>query len=467
MADHQMLINGKLVEGARTLDVINPSTGEPFTTVACASEAQLKEAVAAAKAAQPGWAARPLAERRAGVLKLADALNANASELARVMVMEQGKPLPEAQGEVAYAEIFLRYFAEQTLDPEPVQEDENFFIELHHRPLGVVVGITPWNFPLLTGCFKIAPALVIGNSFIWKPAATTPVMAAMLARLAAEIFPAGVLGVVMDKNDLGHVLTNHPDVAKVSFTGSTATGRKVMEAASSTIKRITLELGGNDAGVVLPDADIEKTAAGALAGAFGNAGQICIALKRLYVHSSIYDQMCEALVRQVGDYIVGDGLEQGTRVGPLQNAVQYEKARKYLEAAHADGAVIAGGDVVDRPGYFIQPTIVRDISDGSKLVDEEQFAPILPVISYDDVDDVVARANASEYGLGGSIWSNDVDAARQLASRIESGTVWINHHCHFGPNIPFGGAKQSGLGVEFGREGMLEYAQHSVVSVAK
>ncbi|WP_380872272.1 aldehyde dehydrogenase [Sphingomonas sp. DBB INV C78] len=467
MAEHQMLIDGALSDGSEALDVVNPATGAPFTSVARASEADMLRAIAAAKQAQPAWAATPIADRQAALVRLADAIDANAADLARNLVMEQGKPLEQAQAETAYAAIFLRYFAQQSLEPETVQDDEAFFIQSHFRPLGVVAGITPWNFPLLIGCYKLAPAVLLGNSFIWKAAPTTPVTALMIAKLAKDVFPAGVVNVLVDKNDLGAVLTAHPDVAKISFTGSTPTGRKVMEAAASSLKRLTLELGGNDAGIVLPNADIAKTAQRAVGSAFNNAGQVCIALKRLYVHRSIYEEMCDALVSEVAQLALGDGLEQGTRVGPLQNAQQFEKAKTYLAAAHADGKVIAGGNVREGGGYFIEPTLVRDIAEGSRLVDEEQFAPILPVIAYDDPADVIARANNSEYGLGGSVWSEDVDEALGVAAQIESGTVWINHHTHFGPHIPFGGAKQSGLGVEFGKEGLTEFAQRSVVSVMR
>lgn len=461
-----LLINGKLVPGADALPVINPATGEPFVTVARASEAQMLEAIAAAKAAQPGWAARPLEERRAAVLKFADYIEANADRIARALVKEQGKPFEQAKAEAIYAPIFLRYFCDQDLSPEVLQDDADYRIELQYRPLGTVAGITPWNFPLLIGVYKLGPSVLMGNSFIWKPAPTTPVTALILAEALAEIFPAGVVNIVVDNNDLGSVLSSHPDVAKVSFTGSTATGKKVMTASASTLKRLTLELGGNDAGIVLPDADVRKTAQRVVGSAFSNAGQICIALKRLYVHRSIYEEMCDALVQEVSQLVVGDGLEQGTSMGPIQNAAQYAKIERYLESAAADGRILTGGRKMERPGYFVEPTVVRDIKDGAALVDEEQFAPILPVIAFDDVNDVIARANSSEYGLGGSVWSEDAAAADAVASQINSGTVWINHHTHFGPHIPFAGAKQSGLGSEFGKDGLLEFSQKTVVSRA-
>jgi len=289
----------------------------------------------------------------------------------------------------------------------------------------------------------------------------------MIGAIAKDIFPKGVVNVIADNNDLGAALTNHPDVAKISFTGSTATGKKIMEAAASMLKRITLELGGNDAGIVLDDVDV-KTVAPRIFGAMTmNAGQVCIAMKRVYAHTKIYDELCAALAKLADEAVVGDGLEQGTQIGPLQNKMQYEKAKAYLAVAERDGKVIAGGKTLDRPGYFIRPTIVRDIEDGSPLVDEEQFSPILPIIRVDSAEDALKRANASPYGLGGSVWSSNIPRAYELAQKVDSGTVWVNHHEHFGPHIPFGGAKQSGIGVEFAKEGLAEFAQTSVISISK
>jgi acyl-CoA reductase-like NAD-dependent aldehyde dehydrogenase len=315
--------------------------------------------------------------------------------------------------------------------------------------------------------FKVPAALLSGNTIVLKPAATTPLSTLRLAELIKDILPAGVLNVIADANDLGGELTAHPDVRKVSFTGSTATGSKVMAGAAAMLKRITLELGGNDAGIVLPDVDPKTAAPKIFQGAFQNSGQVCIAMKRLYVHESIYDAMCEELAALADAAVVGDGLEQGTQLGPLQNKMQYEKVKDLIEDARQHGNIIAGGTTPDRPGYFIRPTIVRDISDGSRLVDEEQFGPVLPVIKFSDPEDALSRANASNYGLGGSIWATDLDRAYSLAERMESGTVWINKHAELAPNIPFGGAKQSGLGVELGEEGLLEFTQLQVINMAR
>ena len=468
MTDYKLLIDGKLVDGDATLDVINPANGKVIAKAPRASREQALEAIAAAKAAQPGWAATPVEDRRAMLHRFADEIDARAEEIARVLVEEQGKPMAEAGPEVAYSAIFVRYFADMEIPVEVLQDDEAYHIELRYKPLGVVVGITPWNFPFLIPAHKLAAAVALGNSFILKPAPTTPLTGLILGQIAAGIFPAGVVNILVDDNNLGPLLTSHPDVAKVSFTGSTATGKHIMESSASTLKRLTLELGGNDAGIVLEDADVEKTAKGVAASAFGNAGQVCIALKRLYVPDSIYEPMCEALAHEAEQIAMGDGLNQGTTMGPMQNKAQYAKARHYMDIAKRDGKVIAGGEIPEGGGMFVQPTVVRDIEDGSPLVDEEQFAPILPVVRYQDgdIEGVLGRVNASDYGLGGSVWSSDVERATGIAQRVESGTVWVNHATHFGPHIPFGGAKQSGIGSEFALEGLLEFAQKSVISIA-
>lgn len=289
----------------------------------------------------------------------------------------------------------------------------------------------------------------------------------LFGELAATIVPPGVINVITDLNDLGARLTSHPDVAKISFTGSTATGQKVMASAANTIKRLTLELGGNDAAVVLPGADPATVAPGLFAGAFLNAGQVCLAIKRAYVHESIYDEVCERLAGLAEDAIVDDGMKQGTTIGPVQNKAQFEKLRQFLDDARQRGRIIAGGEVQDRPGYFIRPTIVADVSDSDRIVAEEQFGPILPIIRFSDVDDAIASANGSPWGLGGSVWGADIEQARSVAERMDSGTVWINKHLDFGPNMPFGGAKQSGIGVEFAEEGLAEYTQIQVINEAR
>lgn len=462
-----MLIDGELVTGDATLEVINPATGEPFTEVPRASRAEADRAIAAAKAAQPGWAAVPFSKRAAKLNELADAIAANADDLARSLTMEQGKPLTEAQGEVAWTEGFVRHYATLELPDRVIQDDDKGYIAVEHVPLGVVVGIIAWNFPLLVACWKIGPAVLAGNSIVLKPAPTTPVTALKLGAICKDIFPAGVVNIITDANDLGPHLTTHPDVAKVGFTGSTGTGKAIMSSASDTLKRVTLELGGNDPAIVLEDVDVRATAQQIFNNAFVNCGQVCLAIKRAYVHEDIYDAMCEELAALAEQAVVDDGLRQGTQMGPIQNKAQYEKVCDFLDSARRDGKIVAGGEVMDKGGYFIRPTIVRDVSDGDRIVDEEQFGPILPVIAFGDSDDVIARANASEYGLGASVWSADAARAEGIARRIDSGQVWVNQHMAIGPHIPMAGFKSSGIGVEQSAEGLAEYTQVKVVNIAR
>ena len=467
MADFKMLIGGQLVEGDHTLEVINPATGSSFATVARATAAQADQAIAAAKAAGPAWAATSLEDRRQIVLALADAIAARSDEIARVLTFEQGKPLPEAQGELAWTDGYLRHYCTLDLPDRIIQDDDTAYIAVKHKPLGVVVGIIAWNFPLLMACWKIGPAVLAGNTIVLKPAPTTPATALLLGEICKDIFPAGVVNIIADDNDLGPHLTAHPDVAKIGFTGSTATGKRIMASGAGTLKRITLELGGNDPAIILEDVDVKQTAQAIFNNAFLNNGQVCLAVKRAYVHNDIYDAMCSELAVLADAAIVDDGSKQGTQLGPIQNKAQYEKVKGFLETAKRDGTIIAGGEVMERDGYFIRPTIVRDVTDGHQIVDEEQFGPILPVIRFGDVDDVIRRANNSETGLGGSVWSKDIAKATDIAGRIESGQMWVNQHIAIGPHIPMAGFKGSGLGVEQSVEGFAEYTQIQVINVAR
>ncbi len=462
----KLLINGNLVAGDQTMPVLNPASEEVLAECPRGSVAQLNEAVAAAKAAFPAWAKTDIGARRKIIGEIADLIDANASELARTLTQEQGKPLAEAAAEVGGMAAFFRYFATLDLSMKVIEDSGERRVELHRRPLGVVGAIIPWNYPLLLLAFKLPPALLAGNTIVVKPAPTTPLSSLQFAALIKDLLPPGVVNFITDANDLGDTLTAHPDIAKISFTGSTATGRKVMASASNTLKRVTLELGGNDAGIVLGDVDPAAVAPAIFEGAFQNSGQVCLALKRLYVHESVYDRMCDELAKIADATIVDDGLKQGTKLGPLQNKMQYEKVKAFLADARASGKVVAGGEVPDRAGYFIRPTIVRDIAEGSRLVDEEQFGPVLPLIKFTDDDDAVRRANASTYGLGGSVWSSDKDRAYDLAVQMEAGTVWVNQHLQLMPNVPFGGAKSSGIGRELGEEGLAEFTQLQVINVA-
>jgi acyl-CoA reductase-like NAD-dependent aldehyde dehydrogenase len=467
MGPFKLLIDGKLEDGDAVMNVINPANEEVLAECPRASKAQLDKAVAAAKRAFPAWAAKPMDERRAALNAMADAIQGDLQNLARILTQEQGKPLQDAMGEVFGAAAFFRYFATLDLPEKVIEDSPSRKVVSRRRPLGVVGAIVPWNFPLILMAFKVPAALLAGNTVILKPAATTPLSTLRIAELVKDLLPPGVLNVIADANDLGGAITAHPDIRKVSFTGSTETGKKVMAGAAEALKRVTLELGGNDAAIVLEGVDPTETAGKIFAGAFQNSGQVCIAIKRAYVHESVYDAMCDELARLADAAVMGDGLQQGVTVGPLQNKTQYEKVLGYIDSARKDGKIIAGGAPHEGKGYFIRPTIVRDITDGARLVDEEQFGPVLPVIRIKDGEDALSRANASPYGLGGSIWSKDLDRAMDLAGRMDTGTVWINKHADLAPNIPFGGAKMSGVGIELGEEGLAEFTQMHVINMAR
>lgn len=467
MTAYKLLINGELTDGAQTMDVVNPATEQTLAVCPRADEAQLNQAIAAAKAAFAGWSATPIEERKAVVAKIADVIEANATELAQLLTSEQGKPIADATGEVFGTAAFFRYFTSLDLPIETIDDNEGRLVEAHRKPLGVVGAIVPWNFPMILMAFKVPPALIAGNTVVLKPSPTTPLTSLRLGELIKDIVPAGVLNIITDANDLGAPLTAHPDIRKVSFTGSTATGSKVMAGAAGLLKRITLELGGNDAGVVLDDVDPKTVAPALFQSAFQNSGQVCIAMKRLYVHESIYDEMVDELSTLANAAVIGDGLEQGTTHGPLQNKMQYERVVELLADAAKNGSIAAGGEVPDQPGYFIRPTIVRDVAEGSRIVDEEQFGPVLPVIKYSEEADVIARANGTDYGLGGSVWSSDLDRAYAVADKMEAGTIWINKHAELDPSIPFGGAKQSGIGAELGQDGLKEFTQLKIINMAR
>lgn len=464
---YRLLIDGALVDGAFQLDVVDPARGEVFAQCARADAAQLDAAVAAAARAFPAWAARSWSDRAAMLGRLADAMEARAEDLAALLTSEQGKPLAQARFEVGGAIAAFRVLPTMEVKSFTLVDDEHDLIVEHRLPLGVVAAITPWNFPLILVAIKTACALAAGNTVVAKPAPTTPLTTMLLGELAAPILPPGVLNVIVDANDLGARLSDHPDVAKVSFTGSTGTGRKVMQAAAGTLKRLTLELGGNDAAILLDDVSVRDVAPLIFQAAMINAGQVCMAAKRIYAPRTLYDELCTALAEHARAAIVDDGRNQGAEVGPLQNKLQYDKVLEIIADARRRGRVIAGGRALDRPGYFIAPTVVVDLPDDARLVREEQFGPVIPVLAYDDEDDLVARVNDSEFGLAGSIWSGDIDRATALALRLQTGTIWINKHLDLRFDVPFGGAKQSGLGQEQGLAGIREFTQARVVSVSR
>jgi acyl-CoA reductase-like NAD-dependent aldehyde dehydrogenase len=463
-------IAGRLVAPSDTFDVINPATGKAFAQAPAATAAQMDEVIAGAKAAFPGWSALGYDRRETYLNDFADALAAKREELIHLLVLEQGKPaLTMAAPEIDQSIAWIRQIASRRIPVEIVEETSDHVVELHHTPLGVVGAITPWNFPVLLSLWKVAPALIAGNTMVVKPSPFTPLTSLRYGEIAQSVFPAGVLSVVSGLDGLGPQMTAHPDIAKISFTGSTATGRHVLRSAAGTIKRVTAELGGNDAAIVLPDADFRAIIPQLFWGAFGHQGQWCVGIKRLYVHSSFHAEFVEAFVDYARTVKVGDGLDPDTGVGPVQNRMQFDKLRDFLAQIKASGHKIALGGEIDesRPGYFFPITVIDNPPEDSAIVQEEQFGPICPVIAYDDVDDVVARANASIYGLGGSVWGSDTAAAVAVANRLETGMVWVNEIHTQGIDIPFGGHKQSGLGTEHGSEGRALFTNPKTVLIRK
>lgn len=459
-----MTIDGHTATAATTFPAYNPATEAVVAQVPDATRAQLDKAVAAAKAAFPAWAARPVAERQALVAKIGDVIEAHAEDFMRLLTMEQGKPRAGAEWEIGGSVIWCREIAKQSLDVHIAEDTPGRTVETRRVPLGVIGAITPWNFPVLLAIWKIAPALVTGNTVVVKPSPFTPLCTLKLGEVLRDVLPAGVLNIVSGGNELGTWLTSHPDVRKISFTGSTATGRKVMESASGNLKRITLELGGNDPAIVLPDVDIEKTARELFWASFQNSAQFCVAAKRIYIHEAIYDQLAQAMVDFAATVKVGDGAHQGSDLGPIQNRMQFDKLKDLLADAKASGLrFLAGGDIPDGAGFFVPVTIIDNPPEDARVVREEAFGPVLPLMKFTDIDDVIARANDTDYGLAASVWSKDIGQAQAIAGRIEAGTVWINEIHSFSPHIAFGGHKQSGIGIENALDGLSEYTNAQTI----
>ncbi len=460
MPDYAMTIGGKRVSTLASLPVLNPSTGAIVGQMPLATHQDVEAAIAAAKKAFASWKDVADAERAAACLAVAAKIEEHAEELATLLTLEQGKPLGGlgSRFELGGALAWTRHTAGLKLPFELLQDSPEGRVELHRKAIGIVVSITPWNWPVMIACWHIIPAIRAGNAVIIKPSPNTPLSTLRMVELMNEVLPAGVVNCITCDNAVAVTLTTHPDVSKITFTGSTATGRKIMEGASATLKRLTLELGGNDAGIVLPDADPLAIAEGLFWGAFINNGQTCAALKRLYVHDDIYDEVCNALVAYAKNIPVGDGLDAGSALGPIQNAMQFEKIKSLVDdAKHNGGQILLGGTPTGGKGYFYPITLVADVDNGCKLVDEEQFGPALPIIRFSTVEEAIAKANDNSAGLGGSVWSKDIAKAQAIAGRLECGTVWINKHGAIQPNAPFGGVKQSGFGIEFGEEGLKEF----------
>lgn len=468
MTDYTMTIGGEAVTGADSFPVIDPATEEVIAHAPRCSRDALDRALRAAQGALASWSADGEA-RRELMLRAADVLDEAAPEVIPLLTAEQGKPLSDAGFEAGLPGRWLRHFAGLELPEEEIlQDDEIALSVLVRRPVGVVAAILPWNFPIYQAIEKIAPALRAGNTIVLKPSPHTPLATLLLGERLRELLPPGVLNVVSGPDELGEWMTAHPIPRKIVFTGSVATGKRVASAAAPDLKLVTLELGGNDPAIVLADADVEVIARKIFWCAFGNCGQICNAVKRVYAPASMYDALVEAFAELARSSQVGPGTSPGVQIGPLNNRAQYERVQELTsDALRSGAAAAAGGNALDGPGFFFAPTVLRDLSDGVRVVDEEQFGPVLPVIRYKTIDDAVLRANATHFGLSASVWSADEERAAAVADRLDAGTVGINSHMIGGERIPYGGVKWSGIGVVNGTAGMLGYTVPRVINRAR
>jgi acyl-CoA reductase-like NAD-dependent aldehyde dehydrogenase len=466
-SNYRMLIDGAFITGGASIDIVNPATAKTFAQAPDASEADLDRAVAAANRAFPAWRDTPIAERRTAIEAAAKLIFQSVDAIAPLFTMEQGRSLEASKMEIMGMSAWFKATARRDLPVEIAHEDARTRCEIHRVPLGVVGAIVPWNSPLLLLAWKLAPALLAGNTIVVKPSPFTPLCTLKLGELLAPLFPPGVVNILSGGDDLGPLMTRHQGIAKISFTGSTATGKRVMEGAAVTLKKLTLELGGNDPAIVLADADLDTGAPALFMSAFINTAQVCIATKRLYIHESIYDELRDRLHAIAKATKVGDGLEPDTVLGPLQNAAQKARSESLIASAREAGYPVLQGEAPTGDGFFVPVTLIDNPADDARVVVEEAFGPVLPLLRFTDIEDVIARANAADYGLGATIWSSDVEVAQRIAMRIEAGSVWINSPGMPTPYAPFAGHKQSGLGCENGQDGLLEFTQPKAVYVPK
>ena len=466
--DFSLLIDGKLTTGSGDLDVINPASGTVFARCPAAGSAELDRAVAAASRAAPAWHELGFEARAKVIGQLADALRQHQDSLAELLTREQGKPIGQSVAEIDRGAAGSEGMARIEIPVETLVDNEQSLIELHYRPLGVVGIITPWNAPVNLALGPLVSALYTGNTVILKPSPYTPLTTLKLGELLKDLVPPGVVNVLAGGDELGQLMTEHPEIDKISFTGSVATGKKVFASAAGTMKRLTLELGGNDPAIIMKDVDPKAIAKQVFFSSFVNSGQVCMAIKRIYAHESIYDDLCDALVEEAGRARVGNGLDKETTLGPLQNKMQYDKVCDLIEQTKQSGArILCGGEIPNEPGYFIPPTLVADVNEDSRLVTEEQFGPVVPILKFSDLEDAIARANDTRFGLSGSVWTTDIERGKEIAARLEVGTAWVNMHRATSPVVPFGGAKESGLGRQYSHLGLKAYMEPEVISVAK
>ncbi|MFN2642864.1 MAG: aldehyde dehydrogenase [Actinomycetota bacterium] len=482
MADYKLFINGEFVAAAdgKEFETIDPSTGEPFATVAQANKADVDKAVAAARAAfdDGRWSGLRPEKRAAALNALAGLLKEHAAEFAELESRDSGGTIRKTKGDVGGATFTFRTLADMAVKVPTEQVMERTVMPgpslnyVKREPLGVCGGIIPWNFPLLMAAWKLAPALAAGNTAVLKPSEITPLTALKLGELVKEAgIPDGVVNVVPGLGpSAGEALVTSNDVDKIAFTGSTAVGRRILQLASGNIKKVTLELGGKSASIILDDADLSLAIDGALYGIFYNSGQVCNAGSRLLVHRSLHDDVVDRLVSRAEKITIGPPLDKNTEMGPIVSKTQLGTVERYVKIGQEEGAkLVTGGERAQvaghEGGYFFQPTIFTGVESTMRIAQEEIFGPVLVVIPFDDDDDAVRIANDSVYGLAGGVWSGDPARAMAVADRMRTGTVWINDYHLISNKYPFGGYKQSGLGREHGMQGYLEYFETKHVHV--
>ncbi|KAF7188545.1 putative aldehyde dehydrogenase FUS7 [Pseudocercospora fuligena] len=441
----------------------DPSTGEKLWPVPIGGQNDVDDAVASAKKAFETYKTTTLAERKELLQKYKDALLAHADDMTELLCAETGKPKQIAQMETQGVAGWFDHHCSLDI-PEEVFEDDEKTITTRYTPLGVIGAICPWNFPIILSVGKIVPALLTGNTIIVKPSPFTPYTTLKVVEIAQEIYGPGIVQAIGGDDYLGPMLTANPDIAKISFTGSIATGKKIMAACANTLKRVTLELGGNDASIVLPDVDVKKTAPELVMGAFQNSGQVCVATKRIYIHKDIYTEMVQEMVNFTKTLTVGPPSE-GAFLGPIQNKMQYDKVVSYFKDTKEHGYKFAVGpeEVMAGKGFFVQPTIIDNPPNDSKIIQEEPFGPIVPTQPWEDEEEVIKRANASNAGLGACVWGKDVKRAEAIGKRLEAGSVFVNSWEKPTPQAFFGGHKESGIGGEWGKEGLKAYCNAHVL----